>query len=299
MGRVRLVLISLTALVIALGAAFVARGFATPRPARTVIVQAAPAAKPTVNVLTAKRDLQVGDRLDASSIGWQAWPADGVNPAYVTDGAGPAVQPADLKAQALAAAGGAAEAAKTVVGASDPGRMSAWYGAVVREPVDAGEPVTSRKVVRAGAGGVMAVTLQPGMRAMSLPVSAESGAGGFILPGDHVDVVQVRKTNGVAGTGVEASTVMRNVRVLAIDQTTKADGKSATQVGSQATIELSPAQAQDMVLARAQGELTLVLRSYADAAGGTSTGEISRTALETPVVRVFRSGQESEVKVAR
>lgn len=293
MGRVRLILISLAALVIALGAAFVARGFATPRQPKTVVVQA-PLPKTTVNVLTAKHDLQIGDRLDASNIGWQPWPADGVNPAYVTDGAGVASAPSGVGGKALAAAGGAAQAAKSAIGA-DSGRMGAWFGAVVRESVGAGEPVTEKKVVRAGASGVLAVTLQPGMRAMSLPLSAESGAGGFILPGDHVDVVQIQK----APAGVQAATVMRNVRVLAIDQNTKADTKSATQVGTQATIELSPTQAEDMVLARAQGELTLVLRSYADAAGATSTGEIHRSAAEPPVVRVFRSGQETEVKVAR
>ena len=295
MGRVRLILISLTALVIALGAAFVARGFATPRAPQTVIVQTGPAPKPTVNVLTAKRDLQIGDRLDASDIGWRAWPADGLSPALITDGAAAASAPTDLKGQALAAAGGAAQAAKSAVGASDGGRMAAWFGAVVRQPINAGEPVTEKKVVRAGASGVLAVTLQPGMRAMSLPLTAESGAGGFILPGDHVDVVQIQKK----AAGVQAATVMRNVRVLAIDQNTRADAKTTAQVGTQATIELSPAQAEDMVLARAQGDLTLVLRSYADAAGETATGDIRRAETDGATVRVFRSGQESEVKVAR
>ena len=295
MGRVRLILISLTALVIALGAAFVARGFATPRPAQTVIVQApGPAPRPTVNVLTAKRDLQVGDRLDASNIGWRPWPADGLSPTLVTDGAAASTAPADLKGKASAAAGQAADAAKTLVGA-DAGRISTWFGAVVREGVVTGEPVTERKVVRAGASGVLAVTLQPGMRAMSLPLTAESGAGGFIQPGDHVDVVQIQKSPN----GVQAATVMRNVRVLAIDQSTRADTKAPAQPGTQATIELSPTQAEDMILARAQGELTLVLRSYADAAGSAATGEITRTASEAPVVRVFRSGQESQVKVTR
>lgn len=295
MGRVRLILISLTALVIAVGAAFVARGFAKPRQTTVVIAPAAPAPKPTVNVLTAKRDLQVGDRLDASNVGWRDWPADGLSANFVTDGAAAVTAPTDLKGKALTMADGAASAAKTAVGAGDGGRIAAWYGAVVREALSAGEPVTEKKVVRAGNSGVLAVTLQPGMRAMSVPLSAENAAGGFILPGDHVDVVQVQKHDG----NVQASTVMRNVRVLAIDQNTRADGKSATQIGSQATVELSPAQAEDMVLARAQGDLTLVLRSYADAAGSAATGEIRRAEVETPVVRVFRTGQETQVKVSR
>ena len=294
MGRVRLILISLAALVVALGAAFVARGIASPRAPKTTVIVAAPPAHPTVNVLVAKRDLQVGDRLDAAMMHWQPWPAETTNPAFVTDGAAAATA-SEGAAKAMAAAGGAAMAAKAAV-TGDVGRMAAYVGAVVRQPIGAGEPITDKKIVRAGVSGVMAVTLQPGMRAMSIPLSAENAAGGFILPGDHVDVVQVQKPqNG----SVQAYTVMRNIRVLAIDQASKALSGASTQLGSQATIELSPDQAQDMVLARAQGELTLVLRSYADAAGSASTGEMRRTVAETPTVRVFRTGQETEVKVSR
>ncbi len=294
MGRVRLILISLVALVVALGAAFVARGLATPRTPKTVIVQAAPPPRPTVRVLTAKRDLGVGDRLDEGMVGWRDWPADGLSPNYITDGAAAAAAPTDATGKAAAAAGGAADAAKKVMGVGDAG-MAAWIGATVREPLSSGEPVTARKVVRAGAGGVMAVTLQPGMRAMSVPLSVDNAAGGFILPGDHVDVVQIRKT----ADRVASSTVMRNVRVLAIDQNTRADAKASTQVGTSATLELAPEQAEDMVLARAQGDLTLVLRSYADAAGPARTGEMSRAAQDQQVVRVFRNGEETQVKVTR
>ena len=294
MGRVRLILISLVALVVALGAAFVARGIAAPKAPKTVVVEAAPS-KPTVQVLTAKRDLTVGERLDASNIEWKSWPEEGLSKAFITDGAGAATAPTETTQKVAAAAGDAAKTAAKVIGASDPGRMAAWFGAVVREPVSAGEPIVERKVVRAGASGVLAVTLQPGMRAMSVPLSAENSAAGFILPGDHVDVVQIRK--GVAG--VDAGTVMRNVRVLAIDQNTRADPKEAAKVGSQATLELTPSQAEDMVLARAQGDLTLVLRSYADAAGPPRTGDIERLPGEDPVVRVFRDGVETQVKVAR
>lgn len=293
MGRVRLILISLVALVVALGAAFVARGIAAPK-APAVVVEAPPP-EPKVQVLVAKRDMTVGERLDEAAIGWQPWPAESLNAAYITDGAGAATAPTATKEKVVAAAGDAAKTAAKMVGASDPGRMAAWFGAVVREPISAGEPIVERKVVRAGASGVLAVTLQPGMRAMSVPLSAENSAAGFILPGDHVDVVQIRK----GPAGVESGTVMHNVRVLAIDQNTRADPKAAAQVGSQATLELTPGQAEDMVLARAQGDLTLVLRSYADAAGPPRTGEMERMAAEEPVVRVFREGVETQVKVAR
>ena len=295
MGRVRLVLISLTALVVALGAAFLARGLAAPPKPQQIAAPPPPPPPPTVQVLVAKRELAVGDRLDANNIAWRAWPKDGVAESFVTDGLGAKAAPVDAKGKALAVAVGSAVAAAKAVGVADGGVMTSWYGAVVREPIAASEPIVARKVVKAGASGVLAVTLEPGMRAMSVPLSAESAAGGFILPGDHVDVVQIRK----AAMGAQAATVMRNVRVLAIDQNTRADAKTTAQVGTNATIELSPAQAEDMVLARAQGELTLVLRSYADAAGPARTGEIERVAPEEPIVRVFREGQETQVKVSR
>ncbi len=294
MGRVRLILISLVALVVAIGAAFVARGMASPPAPKTVIVEKGPPPAPVVRVLVARRELAVGDRLDEAAMNWQSWPAAGINPAFVTDGGAPAVALTDAKAKLAAAAGDAASAAKSAIGAGS-GRMAAYVGAVVRQPIALNEPITDDKLVRAGAGGVLAVTLQPGMRAMSVPLSTENAAGGFIMPGDHVDVVQVQR----AAAGVDARTVMRNVRVLAIDQETRADGKVVAKSGSSATLELSPGQAEDMVLAKAQGDLTLVLRSYADAAGPAHTGEIHRLAEESPVVHVFRDGQATDVKVSR
>ena len=294
MGRVRLILISLVALVVALGAAFLARGFAAPPKAERVVVQAAPPPAPTVKVLVATRELAVGDRLDAGSIGWRDWPKDAVADTYITDGAAPAAAPVDAKGKAAAAAGEAAATAAKLVGAADSGPIASWYGAVVREPLAANEPLMARKLVKAGAGGVLAVALQPGMRAISVPLTKDSGAGGFILPGDHVDVVQIRR----GAAGAESSTVMRNVRVLAVGDQTRADPKAATQEAPNATVELSPSQAEDLVLARAQGELTLVLRSYADAAGSARTGEIERVQPE-PVVHVFRDGVQTDVKVSR
>lgn len=294
MGRVRLVLISLVALVVALGAAFLARGLAAPPKAAPVIVQAAPPPMPTVKVLVAKRELAVGDRLDAASIGWRDWPKDTVADSYITDGAAPASAPVDAKGKAAVAAGQAAATAAKMVGAGDSGPITSWYGAIVREPLAANEPLMARKLVKAGAGGVLAVALQPGMRAISVPLTKDSGAGGFIQPGDHVDVVQIRR----GPAGAESSTVMRNVRVLAVGELTRADPKATTQEAPNATVELSPVQAEDLVLARAQGELTLVLRSYADAAGPARTGDIERVQPE-PVVHVFRDGQSTDVKVTR
>ena len=77
--------------------------------------------------------------------------------------------------------------------------MSNLIGAVVREPIASGEPMVERKVVKGGEGGYLAVVLQPGMRAIGVPVSVESGAGGFILPGDRVDFSRHPVADPVAG----------------------------------------------------------------------------------------------------
>jgi len=111
-------------------------------------------------------------------LAWQAWPADSVNPAYITGGA--ATVSSDLASKA-------ANALQNV--ARDDAAMQALSGSLVREPILANEPITQRKLVRGGEGGFMAVKLPAGMRAMSIPVTAESDAGGFVLPGDRVDVL--------------------------------------------------------------------------------------------------------------
>jgi pilus assembly protein CpaB len=140
------------------------------------------------------------------------------------------------------------------------------------------------------------------MRAMSVPLTAESAAGGFILPGDHVDVVQSRQT--ALGQGGEkhftSETVLRNVKVLAIDQNAGKSTKLA-QVGATATLEVSPEQAEVVALAKAQGELTLILRSYADIGGSTTVGVTKEKAPEdaSDVVKVFRDGKPQDVQVAR
>ena len=295
MDRSRLVLISLVALVLALGAAFVARGLAAPRPRVVAIAPAAPP-KPTLRVLVARHDLNTGDVVGPDSFTWTPWPVEAANPLFITDGAavvasvGPGAKLED------AAKGAATAVASAVKGGPDP--AAALAGSVVRQPILASEPVIASRLVRPGAGGVMAVTLDPGMRAMSVPLTAESAAGGFILPGDHVDVVQTRKdAQEGRPAGPRTATVIRNVRVLAIDQNTHAD-KGAAVLGATGTLEVTPEEAEFLVLARAQGDLTLVLRSYADAQGPAQIAA-RPPAVSDGVVHVFRNGQAVDVKVAR
>lgn len=265
---------------------------------KAVTVVAAPAPAPTVQVLVAARDLAPGERIGKGMLKWMDWPVGGLNPAYISKGAGPAPSP-DPKTKIAQDVQKKAGAVTTALLGDNA--MEALNDSVIRMPFTAGEPIVATKLVRPTDSGVMAVSLAAGMRAMSIPLSPESGAAGFIQPGDHVDVVQTRKVE-VEGQPPQwtASTVMKNVRVIAIDAATKPDAKAAVTPGTTATLEVSPEQAEAIVLSRVQGELTLVLRSYADASGPTVEGAVHRAAAEqVPVVRVFRPGQIEQVKVAR
>jgi len=298
MRRARILILSVAA-VAAIGLAFMVRAIATrPAPPPPTVAAAAPPAKPMARVLVAKRDLPIGTRIAEADVSWQEWPAEAVNSAFITDGsvavAQPAVQTTQDKAGEVVKA--AAEATQTLLSGDAP--VEALVGAIVKEPILANEPITDRKLVRSGESGYMAVVLQPGMRAIAIPVSVESAAGGFILPGDRVDLLQSRQMNAGGGgpPSVATQTVMSNVRVLAIDQSTSvADGAQAV-VGAVATLEVSPDDAEVIAQAKKEGELTLLLRSYADIGG--PSGRSARPRSGGAGVRIWRNGQSAPVAVA-
>ena len=141
-------------------------------------------------------------------------------------------------------------------------------GSIARAPFIAGEPIREQKLVRADGSGFMAAILPTGMRAISTEISPETGAGGFILPNDRVDVILSKREknpdrNGSADV-VNSEIILTNVRVLAIDQAPKEkDGQNAV-VGKTVTLELKPEQAETLARARQTGTLALALRSIAD-----------------------------------
>ena len=284
MGPARIALLAVAAIA-AIGLAFIVRGMVTPK--RPEAVAAAPPPQPVVQVLVAKRELPIGTRLAPADLGWQPWPADALNAAFVTDGAAPAL-PAKMPDKAVQKA---ARAANDLV--MPQGAMQAFEGAIVKEALAAGEPVVARKVVRAGQSGFMAVVLQPGMRAMAVPINAETAAGGFILPGDRVDVLQSRTDSSGSSKTMLTEVLMRNVRVLAIDQNIEPAKDSRTIVGGVATIEIPAADVEVIARGKAQGEMPLALRSYADIGGPPGRGVASRASAQG--VRVFRAGQVTEV----
>jgi pilus assembly protein CpaB len=292
MGRSRILILAVAA-VSAVALAFIVRGMAArPAPVAPVAV-AAPVEKPMSKVLVAKRDLPIGTRIAETDLHWQPWPADAVNPAFITDGSVAMPQPAGQGAPGavVKAAGATAEAARKTLLNEVDAPIAALAGSIVKEPIFVNEPITDRKLVRAGDSGYMAIVLQPGMRALAIGVSVESGAGGFILPGDRVDIIQTQNSDGNQST----RTVMTNVRVLAIDQAAAAPADAKAVVGAVATLEVTPSDAEFIALAKAQGELTLSLRSYADVGGpsGRAAGPRQAKASGARGVRVWRNGQAS------
>ena len=293
MGAARIAIL-IVAAIAAIGLFVVVQKMAGRKPPPPVAAAAA-APRPTVQVLTAKRDLPIGTRINALDLDWQAFPADSINPAWITGGPTPQAGSAGLRDRA-------AKTAAMMIGENGP--MQPVLGAIVREPLLAGEPVVERKIVKGGQGGYMSVVLQPGNRAVAVPVNVESGAGGFILPGDRVDVLMSRKLEGSsaqvgsisigsASAPVAAETVLQNVRVLAIDQQVQPAKDAKTIVGAAATLEVPADDVEVLVKAKAAGDLILSLRSYADL--GARVGPVVAPESQASTsVRMIRSGKLSE-----
>jgi pilus assembly protein CpaB len=245
------------ALVAAGGAAFLVRGMLG---GGTPVVQAKPAPAIAMSeVLVASTNLTPGQALTEEQVRWEKWPSSGVDPSFIT----------------RAAAGSEADIVK---------------GAVVRAMILPGQPITQTAIVHGDASGFMAATLAEGMRAVSIAISTDSGAGGFILPNDRVDVILTRKPSGNGHS--YAKTILTNLRVLAVDQTFKQEKDTRTVIGKTATVEVSPEQAEVVSAATLSGSLSLALRPLSDAsAAGTAdpAGKRRAAAYEGPV-SVIRYG---------
>jgi pilus assembly protein CpaB len=189
-------------------------------------------------VLVATRTLPVGTIIDAEAFHYQPWPQGLVQPAYYTRGEAGA----------------------------DPQTL---IGTVVRNEISAGQPLTQGAIVRPGERGFLAAALGPGMRAVTVGVSATSGVAGFVFPGDRVDLVLTQEvTGGGDGPPLRASeTIVRNIRVLAVDQRLNARDEAGNQVAqtvATVTFEATPKIAEKIAVAQTIGQLSLSLRSLAD-----------------------------------
>ncbi|MFN3931973.1 MAG: Flp pilus assembly protein CpaB [Brevundimonas sp.] len=303
MKPARIIVICVAA-VAAIGLALVVRAMGSPSKTPVAVASAAAPARPMAKVLVAAKDLQAGRRLDESDMEWKDWPVDEVNPAFITDGSVPipAAEAAAAEKADDKPAGAVAAVTRAATDMATGGAKADYLGSVVREPILAGEPIVLRKIVRAGDSGYMAAYLEPGMRAMAISVTVETAAGGFILPGDRVDVVLTRESNlGNMGATegdrakFTSATVMQNIKVLAIDQSTRAGDDAQTVIGATATLEVAPRDAEALALAKSEGVLSLILRSYADTAG--PSGRVAAGPRQSSAVRVYRGGDPEVVVV--
>ena len=250
-------------LVIAIGAGGLAGWLVLSTRSREAAVAAAPAApvaQTETDVLVAANDLIQGQALDEKSMRWQSWPKKAVNPGFISR---------DAK----------------------PDALTSLNGALVRSHFVSGEPIREEKLAR-GSAGMLAAMLPSGKRAVAIRVSAESTAGGFVLPNDRVDVIHnITNTDG-AKSDNRSRTLLRNVRVLAVDQKADETKGQLVVVGKTATLEVTPGEAEIIASAQASGTLSLALRSIAD------LDEKATVAKESSVnVRVFRGGKSEDVKV--
>src|SRR5690606_16773302 len=198
-------------------------GTSAPQIAETIIEK-----QPSITVLVSSANLPVGSRLNEETLRWLAWPQDGLVEGFITQTARPKA-------------------------------IAELDGAVVRLPLFEGEPVRGEKIADAS-NRIMSSLLPAGKRAVATAISVATGAGGFVLPNDRVDVIMVRKSDD---DRYLTENILTNVRVLAIDQQIQEnqDGTKAV-VGTTATLELTPEQAQVIAVAQQMADrLTLALRS--------------------------------------
>ena len=184
-----------------------------------------PIREQTVRVLISTRDIQRGERLTLEDSRWISWPKKAVQPNFITD--------------------------------ENPEARDSLGSAVARSLIVTGEPIVNAKLVTADSGGLMAAIIAPGYRAVTMRVSPETASGGFILPGDLVDVMMTTDNGGANKSRV----LFSSVRVLAINAFYSENAEAANIAGSNATLELSPGDAETFMTARANSELSLVLRS--------------------------------------
>ncbi|APL96199.1 pilus assembly protein CpaB [Sphingomonas sp. BHC-A] len=224
------------ALIIAVTTALLARNMLSSSSAPPAGASSMPVEADQPHVLVATKALPVGTILDAESFRFQPWPKDLVEQAYY------------------------------IKGQADPQKL---VGSVIRTAISAGQPMTLGSVIKPGERGFLAAALGPGMRAVTVPVSAQNSVAGFVFPGDRVDLVLTQSVSG-GGEGEPlkvSETILRNLRVLATDQRMDAlgdDGKPVVQTYSNVTIEVTPKIAEKIAVAQTIGSLSLSLRSLAD-----------------------------------
>jgi pilus assembly protein CpaB len=240
--RARTLILFLVALVLAGGTGLLVRAWLAQR---TTVAEAAPVVPPPApqkSVLVAHSPISRGQILKPADFAWQPWPEAGVGRGYIQPGT------------------------KTI---------EDFNGWVAREPFVAGEPISEAKVVSPGSRGFLAAVLRPGMRAVSVPVTATSGISGFVFPGDQVDILVSENIPGSGNAAAQkgAEIVLQDVRVIAVDQKLDSSKAGEALVAHNVTLEVTPKQSEVIAVASEMGKLSLSLRSLVAASAEDSAAD--------------------------
>jgi pilus assembly protein CpaB len=230
---------------------------------------AAPAVQTTVDVLIAANNLPPGTLIQPTDVAWQRWPKENLSDSFTSK---PSDMPPDQATNLL----------------------NSVSGSVVRLGIGKGQPIVTGAVIKPGEKGFLAAILAPGMRAISINISASSGGAGLILPGDRVDVLlsQGLKVKDPAGAEAErrvTETYIPDLRLIALDQKVSSDPKDP-RVGRTATLEVTPHQAEMLILGEDMGKLSLSLRSVQSA----DTDKLGRTVVWDYAASMAMSGKSAK-----
>ena len=229
-----------------------------------------------MKILVAAIDMPVGHFIKAEDMVWQSWPDEKVHERYIQEDS-------DITMKTLA-------------------------GSVAVNLISAGEPILDNRLVKPGNRGFMAAVLPAGKRAISIRITPTSGNAGFVFPGDRVDILLTHEIE-IQSEGREkarlSETILRNVRVLAINQST-GNASHVPSIGKTATLEVSPKEAEKISLIKSMGELTLVLRSLGQAEDDKSqqlTANLQTSTWDSDVSSQLSgsrgSGKNTSVKIFR
>lgn len=233
---VRNILLILAAVLITAGTGLAARSWLLDQRAQMASVTPANVpASPAAYVLIAADDIPTGTFVKESHLRWQAWPDEPLPDSYIV---------------------------KPETADSDPIADLNVIGAVVRRGLSAGEPITAGRVIKSGERGFLAAVIRPGYRAMAIKVNATSSIAGLIFPGDRVDLILTHAITRGSTQRRASETVLTNVRILSIDQMLD-DQEDQPRLGKNATLELTPKQAEMLAVLTDLGKLSLSLRSLA------------------------------------
>ncbi|MCF6216087.1 MAG: Flp pilus assembly protein CpaB [Emcibacter sp.] len=209
-----------------------------------------------MKILVASINMPVGHFIKPDDLVWQSWPDETVHESYVQ-------QDSNIT-------------------------LDSFNGAVVRSATSSGEPILENRMVKPGNRGFMAAVLPTGKRAISIRITATTGNAGFVFPGDRVDILlthQVAIKDKIRKKARVSETILRNIRILAINQRTN-NPTHTPAIGQTATLEVTPKEAEAISLAKNIGELSLILRSL----GTEDTNDVQTVTWDSDVSHQISAG---------